>query len=83
MSWTGSRAAGGAGATRGGFAFVAAFKAGAGAGSDTDGIYWSNGTSWVALAGSGGGGLYGGIIDGGDATTTYAGVPAFDFGSAT
>lgn len=28
------------------------------------------------------GGLFGGIIDGGGATTTYLGVPSFDFGSA-
>lgn len=31
---------------------------------------------------SGSGGLTGGVIDGGNATTTYAGVPAFDFGSS-
>ncbi len=30
-----------------------------------------------------GGGLTGGIIDGGNATTTYAGEPVFDFGSAS
>ena len=48
-------------------------------------IYMRNGSSVVAIAdiGGGGGGLYGGIIDGGNATTIYAGVPAFDFGSAT
>lgn len=30
-----------------------------------------------------GGGLTGGIIDGGSATTTYSGEPVFDFGSAS
>ena len=37
--------------------------------------------TWIDQAS--GGGLYGGIIDGGNATTIYAGAPAFDFGSAT
>lgn len=33
--------------------------------------------------GGGGGAPVGGDIDGGNATTTYEGVPVFDFGSAT
>lgn len=49
-------------------------------------IWMKVGSNLVEVANAssgGGGGLYGGIIDGGNATTIYAGVPAFDFGSAT
>lgn len=37
----------------------------------------------TAAVAAGGGGTVGFEIDGGNATTSYAGVPAFDFGSAT
>lgn len=42
-------------------------------------------TTYTASAkqGEGGGSVVGGDIDGGNATTTYGGVPVFDFGSAS
>ena len=45
-------------------------------------IFVRDGASIVEVANAAGGGLFGGIIDGGSATTTYLGVPSFDFGSA-